>query len=245
LTTQIGDGQESPENLAALLCKVPTTVAKEVLHDLGVTRIDLRGLSPLVPTAGVVAGRARTLRYLPAREDAPASPRGAVGRQAVEALRPGDVLVIDAMGMTEGAVLGDMLGTRASMLGAAGVVVDGVVRDVQSLRALGLAVYARGTQPDPNRVHLNPWEKDVPIQCGGRLVQPGDWILADADAVLVVPEELAPEVARLGAEKLLAEEFSQDLLRSGSALDDAYPIPPARRQEFDRYRAARTPCPPQ
>jgi 5-oxopent-3-ene-1,2,5-tricarboxylate decarboxylase / 2-hydroxyhepta-2,4-diene-1,7-dioate isomerase len=206
------------------LRNVPTATAKEILAGLGVFRVDLAGLRSYgLPSA---AGRVRTLRYLPRRDDLEASARRWISRAAVDDLNSGDVLVIDAMGAREGAVLGDMLGARASYLRAAGAVADGVVRDVGSFASLGLAVFARGTNADPAAVHLVPWERDVPIQCCGRHVEPGDWILADEDAVLVVPAAHAARVVELAGERSALDEISQRLLRAGTSLDGAYPLPP-------------------
>ncbi|HEY2717763.1 MAG TPA: hypothetical protein VGI73_16245 [Solirubrobacterales bacterium] len=205
------------------LRSIPTATAKEILRELGLEDPVIPGLRPF--GGGSLVGRARTLRYLPWRGQ-PDPERAGLGRRAIEQLGPGDVLVIDAMGRPEGAVLGDMLGTRAAQLGAVGAVVDGVVRDVGTFAELGLTVFARGTHPDPARHHITPWEWEVPIQCGGQLVEPGDWILADADAVLVIPDELADRVAAAGAERNRRDEQSQRLLKGGARLDDAYPLPP-------------------
>jgi regulator of RNase E activity RraA len=205
------------------LREVPTATAKQMLAKLGVHSVDLPGLRPLSGGRLPVAGRARTLRYLPLREDLSAPPNGPVGRRAIEALMQGDILVIDAMGRRDGAVLGDMMGARAHYLGAGAVVADGVVRDLVSLRSLGLPVFALGTSPDPSAATMVPWEMDVPIQCRGRLVHPGDVILADEDSVLVIPVALAGEVASLSAKQAVEDELSQQRLRDGATLDAAYP----------------------
>ena len=212
--------------LPSTLREVPTATAKQVLAQLGVHSVDLPGLRPLTGGRLPVAGRARTLRYLPVREDLSAPPNGPVGRRAIEALTHGDVLVIDAMGRRDGAVLGDMLGARAHYLGAGAVVADGVVRDLVSLRSLELPVFALGTSPDPSSATMVPWEMDVPIQCRGRLVNPGDVILADEDSVLVIPVALAGQVTSMSAQQAVDDELSQKRLRDGATLEAAYPARP-------------------
>ncbi|MBD5654632.1 MAG: hypothetical protein IAI50_05560, partial [Candidatus Eremiobacteraeota bacterium] len=132
--------------MIARLAAVPTANAKQILRELGVARIAIAGVARLTSERRI-AGRARTLRYLPAREDTKPPSKG-VNRALVDSLVPGDVLVIDAGGCSDGAVLGDMLAARAVACGAAGVVADGVIRDVEGIRELGLAVWARGTYPD-------------------------------------------------------------------------------------------------
>lgn len=223
--------------LLARLSEVPTATAKQILRGLGVARTVITGVLRMT-TERRIAGRARTLRFLPAREDA-TPPRKGVNRALIDSLAPGDVLVIDAGGCVDGAVLGDMMAARASACGAAGVVADGVIRDVEGIDEIGLAVWARGRYPDSNAVSLIAWDADVAIRCGNALVQPGDYILADADAALVVPAALARETIRRAATMALEDEFSQNLLRDGAALDDAYPIPQARRAAFDEFARTR------
>jgi regulator of RNase E activity RraA len=225
------------DSLAERLGTVPTTTAKEALGNLGFRRVVLSGLDRLTGDAVPLAGRARTLRYLPFREDVEVPASGRLNRQFIETLQPGEVLVIDALGYPDAAVMGDMLAARAAYLGVKGAVVDGRIRDLAGFGPLGLTVYARGVHPDPSSRLLMPWQFDVPIQCGGALVQPGDWMLGDADAVMVVPGHLAGQVADRGEEAAVRDEFSQKLLHAGYALDCAFPIPEEMHEAFERYRA--------
>lgn len=197
----------------------------------------MHGLRPLTLQRRI-AGRARTLRFLPLREDV-TPPRKAVNRILIDALERDDVLVIDALGSEEGAVLGDMLAARAHARGAAGAIADGVIRDVEGIREIGLAVWARGTHPDANARALLAWETDVAIACGGVLVQPRDYVLADADGAIVVPPQYLDAMLDKAEEMALEDEFSQNLLRDGAPLDDAYPLSPSRRAEFEAFKAKR------
>lgn len=216
---------------------MPTATAKQVLRGLGVDRTFMYGLRPLTMQRRI-AGRARTVRFLPLREDV-TPPRKGVNRALIDSLERDDVLVIDAMGSMEGAVLGDMLAARAHARGAAGAVADGVIRDVDGIREIGLAVWARGTHPDANARALLAWETDVSIACGGALVQPGDYVVADADGAVVVPPQHLDALLRKAEEMALEDEFSQQLLRDGAPLDDAYPLSAARRTEFEAFKAKR------
>jgi regulator of RNase E activity RraA len=227
--------EAAQQALARRLATVPTSTAKVILRELGVTRVVAAGLRPVVAPPGIVAGRARTVRFLPGREDVKRGPRGAVNRALIDQMGAGEVVVIDAGGFAAGAVLGDMLAARAKYRGAAGVIADGVVRDVEGLSAVGLPVFARGTHPDPSSATLLPWETDVAVQCGGVLVQPGDWVLADTDAVVVVPAAHAEEVARRGEETNLEDAFCQRLLAAGFPLDEAYPLPSTLRADLQRF----------
>ncbi|HEV2123354.1 MAG TPA: hypothetical protein VGW38_11345, partial [Chloroflexota bacterium] len=100
----------------------------------------------------------------------------------------------------------------------------------------GLPVFARGTHPDPSGATMLPWETDIAIQCGGVLVQPGDWILADRDSVVVVPAAHAENVAARGEQINLEDTFCQRLLASGFPLDEAYPLPQKLRGDLERFQ---------
>lgn len=226
-----------PDSTIARLRKVPTATAKQVLRELGVDRTFLFGLRALTSDRRI-AGKARTLRFLPLREDVKPPSKG-INRRLIDTLERDDVLVIDAAGDMEGAVLGDMLAARAQARGAAGVVADGVIRDVDGIREIGLAVWARGTYPDANSRNMLAWEIDVAVGCGGALVQPGDYIIADGDGAVVIPPQHAETLLRKAEEMALEDEFSQQLLRQGAAIDDAYPLPSSRRAEFERFKASR------
>lgn len=226
-----------PNELIERLRAVPTATAKQVLRELGVDRTFCYGIRAMTSERRV-AGKVRTLRYLPLREDVKA-PRGAIHRRLIDGLDKDDVLVIDAMQSPDGAVLGDMMAARVHARDAAGVVADGVIRDVEGIRDIGLAVWARGTHPDSNVRALLPWETDVAIACGGVLIQPGEFIIADMDGVVVVPPQHAEAMLKKAEEMALEDEFSQELLRGGAPLDEAYPLPQAKRAEFERFKPSK------
>ena len=217
----------STPSLAERLRAIPTSTAETVLRALGVDRFAINVLRPIAGDEPM-AGPARTLRFLPARADY-ASPKGKLQRGLIDSLDDGEILVIDALGTLDAAALGDMMAGRAKARGAAGVVVDGVVRDVAGLRAMGLTVHARGAYPTPSPGRMMPWEIDVPVQCGGVLVVPGDYVIADLDGVVIVPAALGEEVARRGAAMNADDAISQRLLAEGKPLDEAYPLPPSAR----------------
>lgn len=150
--------------------------------------MSIDGVRPTLPGQKMV-GVAHTLRYLPLREDLFKKYGAGMNAQkrAIEELRPGHVLVMDARRDTSAGTLGDILALRARTRGAAGVVTDGGLRDSVAVTDLGLPVYHGGEHPSVlGRRHV-PWDSGVPIACGGALVQPGDLIVGDADGVVVVP----------------------------------------------------------
>ena len=122
--------------------------------------------------------------------------------------QPGDVLVISNQANPDVAVFGEITSTEARLKGLAGLVTDGRVRDSEGIRKLGFPVFARGTTPRvAGRGSLG--EVNVPVSCGGVVVEPGDVIVADADGVVVVPRLKAPQILRL-AENIL--NFEEDLV---------------------------------
>lgn len=114
--------------------------------------------------------------------------------KALDIAKPGDVVVVDAGGHKSTAVFGDLIASKAQHRGIAGFVIDGLSRDVESLREVDLPVFSIGTTPI-GPLHRGPGEINFPISCGGIVVNPGDLIVADDDGVIVVRNEFAEQVA--------------------------------------------------
>ena len=188
-------------------------------------RLDVRDhvmahtLRPLWPEA-LVVGRALTV--LAVEVYARTEPPYAGEIAAVDALRPGAVLVATTNGATSAALWGELLSTAAQARGARGAVVDGFTRDARKIRERGFPVFTTGVHPADSAGRLDVIAHDVPIRCGGVLVQPGDYIFGDFDGVVVIPADLAPEVVRLAEEKVRAENHLRDDLRAGMRVHDAF-----------------------
>ena len=228
------------ETLAERLRTVAASNARLFLEQRNVRRVVMEGLKPIASVEGSIAGPAHTIRFLPAREDIPAPPGQSLPFWLCDNIDAGEVLVCDALGCMDGAVFGDMMATRAKYRQAAGAVIDGVVRDVSGIAATGLPVFARGSYAHPFGGRLLPWETNAPVQCGGVLVRPGDWILADDTSVMVIPEDMVATVADEGDTKRAEEAFSQALLEAGVPLDEAYPLSESLRPHLKRFREAGT-----
>ena len=134
--------------------------------------------------------------------------------KSLDLANPGDVLVIDASSSMMTAVIGDLVSTKARHRGIAGVVVDGLVRDLDGILALGdFPVFARGTTP-LGPLHRGPGEVNYPVSVGGIVVNPGDVIVGDADGVVVVPQESAESMLRrLDARAAGAAEYQSAVAR--------------------------------
>jgi regulator of RNase E activity RraA/2-keto-4-pentenoate hydratase/2-oxohepta-3-ene-1,7-dioic acid hydratase in catechol pathway len=173
-----------------------------------------------------MTGFARTLRYVPFREDLFAAHGGGMNAQkrAVEQVRTNEVLVIEARGDPTAGTVGDILALRAQVRGANGIVTDGAIRDAAALAELGIPVYYAATHPAVlGRRHV-PWETNTTIACAGVTVQPGDIVAGDADGVIVVPRHLAKEVAQDAAEQERQERFIAEQVAKGEPIDGLYPI---------------------
>ena len=134
--------------------------------------------------------------------------------KSLDVARPGDVIVVDASGSPMTAVLGDLVSTKARHRGIAGFVVDGLIRDLPAIRALGdFPVFARGVTPI-GPLHRGPGEINFPVSCGGIVVHPGDVIVGDLNGVVVVPREIAPELLdRLTARQTAEADYTAAVAR--------------------------------
>jgi regulator of RNase E activity RraA len=134
--------------------------------------------------------------------------------RAFDHCRPGDVLVIDAGGDLSNAVLGGIMTAGAAMLGLAGVVVDGAIRDLAEIRERDFPVFARGVNhrgPYKN----GPGEINVPVCIGGMVVEPGDIIVGDPDGLLAFPAAAAADLIEKAQQQKAREDRQMEEIRAG------------------------------
>lgn len=240
----------------AALAQVSTATACHMLGQKGWRNTHAAGVLTIAPLGlGVrFVGRARTLRYLPRR-----SPEVVPGDEAtrealrlarrdspeialIEALEPGDVLCVEALGCPTSGIIGDILSARIRFRGAVAAVIDGVVRDTPFIRQVGLPVFARGSHPSASGRDLVPVAGDVPIHVSGVNVQPGDVVLLDDEGAVFMPADLAAYVAGIGPGKEHMELWIRDKIAAGASVLDYYPPGPAQREEY-RRETGRDPVP--
>ena len=131
--------------------------------------------------------------------------------KSMDVAQPGDVIVIDTGGSQGSAVLGDLVSSKALHRGVAGFIVDGLIRDVEGIKEIGLPVFARGVTPF-GPLHRGPGELNFAVSCGGIVVNPGDIIVADENGVVVVRKEFAhATVEQLESHHLAMEEYVADV----------------------------------
>jgi regulator of RNase E activity RraA len=223
--------------LLSALRRITTATVTTVLLKKGIRRTWMKGPQPLTAAQARIAGRAFTLRFVPAREDlaTPASwssPRST--RAAIEDMPEGCVAVIDAMGVTGAGVFGDILAQRMKVRGVAGLVTDGAMRDKAGVLETGLPVWCAGAAAPASVAGLTFVGWQEPIGCGGVAVYPSDVVVADGDGAVVIPAALAEEVARLGSEQEELEAWLMDEVKQGRALPGLYP---PNEETLARYKA--------
>jgi regulator of RNase E activity RraA len=224
--------------MVAKLAGASTATLTTVLLKTGLRNVWLRGTRPLRPDQPRVVGRAFTLRFVPAREDlaTPESWSSPIStRAAIEAMPAGCVAVVDAMGVTDAGIFGDILCSRMRKRGVAALVSDGVVRDVAGVLATGLPVWCRGVAAPPSVAGLTFVAWQEPIGCGGVAVFPNDVIVVDADGAVLIPAALLDQVIAAAVEQEQLEGWIMREVEAGAALPGLYP-PNAENRA--RYEAA-------
>jgi regulator of RNase E activity RraA len=222
--------------------RVSTATLTTVLFKRGLRNTFIEGARPLNPAACRMAGPAFTLRYIPAREDIdvidvfrdPRHPQ----RLAVETIPPGAVLVVDSRGDARAASAGGILIRRMMVRGAAGIVTDGGLRDSPDIAAMGFPAFCRAPSAPTNLCRHHAVDIDVPIGCGGVPVYPGDWVVGDAEGVVVVPAGIAGGVASEAVEMTAFEDYVEREVAAGRSTIGLYPPAPEARAAYEAFRAS-------
>jgi 2-keto-4-pentenoate hydratase/2-oxohepta-3-ene-1,7-dioic acid hydratase in catechol pathway/regulator of RNase E activity RraA len=231
-------GFELTDELRAALASVATATLSSQLRKRGLDNVSIDGLTPTRPGTKLI-GTARTLRFVPLREDLFASHGGGYNAQkrAFDTVGAGEVLVIEARGERGSGTVGDVLALRAQVNGAAGIVTDGGVRDLAAVAALDIPTYSAGPHPSVlGRKHV-PWDTDVTIACGGATVQPGDVIVGDSDGLLVIPPGLVAEVVADAIEQEREEEFIARMVAAGEKVDGLFPMNAVWKERYAAWLA--------
>ena len=227
------------EKHIAALQHVTTATITTVLLKKGLRNIWLRGTMPLRAGQKRVVGPAFTLRFVPAREDlaTPASWSSPIStRAAIEDMPPGCVAVVDAMGITDAGIFGDILCARMKKRNVAALITDGVVRDVAGVLATELPVWCRGAAAPPSVAGLTFVAWQQPIGCGGVAVFPDDLIVVDDDGAVVIPQALVSEVVDTAIEQEKLEAWIIGEVQAGAALPGLYPANAENKARYEAYR---------
>jgi regulator of RNase E activity RraA len=227
-------------DIRSTLTDVSTATLTTVLLKKGLRNVWLRGSMPLSKGQERRVGEAFTLRFVPAREDlaTPASWSSPVStRGAIEAMPEGCIAVVDAMGITDAGIFGDILAARMARRGVAGLVTDGVMRDLAGVLSTGLPVWCRGVAAPPSVAGLTFVNWQEPIGCGGVAIFPGDTIVADDDGAVVIPAALVDTVAAEAVEQERMEGWIMREVGRGVQLPGLYPMNAETRARYDAFKA--------
>jgi regulator of RNase E activity RraA len=214
---------ESLPSREEITASLYSAVLSDVLDSLGLPHEVMRPFVRPLDESLVLFGRARTGLYMPRYHVEPGHNPYEIEIALVDDLNPGDVAVFACNGPTERiAPWGELLTTASMARGATGCVTDGLVRDVRRIRELRFPVFHGGIGPLDSKGRAEMMAMDVPVECGGVRVEPGDYLLGDVDGVVVIPRAAAPEAIRLALEKVSAEDRTRELLASGRKLKDVF-----------------------
>lgn len=208
------------------LSNVTTATLTTILLKKGLRNVWIRSAFPLVKEFPRVVGRAFTVRFVPAREDlatpeswaAPKSSRG-----AIEQMPEGCIAVVDAMGVKDAGVWGDILCARMAKRGVRAMITDGVVRDLGGVLGTGLPVWSSGAAAPPSVAGLTFVDWQQPIACGGVAVFPDDVIVADQDGAVLIPNALLNDVVEAAVEQERFEGWIMQEVNAGAKLPGLYP----------------------
>lgn len=228
---------DTREKLMHVTCATLTTA----MFKRGFRNCFLQDVHPVAAKGQNMVGPAYTLRYIPAREDLnpitvfenPKHPQ----RVAVESCPEGSVLIMDSRQDPRAASAGDILVTRLWKRGVAGVVTDGGFRDSPAIGALDIPAYHNRPASPTNLMLHQAIEINGPIGCGGVPVFPGDIIVGDGEGVVVIPAEIADDVASEATAMSEFEHFVSTRVHDGRSIAGLYPpTDPETLVEFQAWR---------
>ena len=225
----------------SILESTSTASIATMLFKRGLRNQFIQNVGRLNPASKRMVGPVYTLRYIPAREDLnpvevfrdPDHPQ----RRAVEEIPAGHVLVMDCRLDATAASAGSILVTRLAIRGCAGVVTDGGLRDVDEIASLDMPSFCSRPSAPTNLTKHQALDLNVPIGCGGVAVFPGDIAVGDGDGVIIIPAELADEIATdaKGMEKY--EAWVVDQVKAGASIIGLYPMNDATRERYEAWLA--------
>ena len=230
------------EETRTRLMGVSTASIATALFRRGLRNQCIQGVTPVRWTGRKMVGQAFTLRYIPAREDRnglevfrdPGHPQ----RVAVETCPPGCILVIDARQDARAASAGSILVARLAVRGCAGIVTDGGFRDAEGIGRLDMPAYHQRPSAPTNLTLHEALDINRPIACGDAPVFPGDVLVGDQDGVMVIPAQLAEEIAQECAAMEVFEDFVIEQVAAGAAVIGLYPATsPEVGKAFEAWRS--------
>ena len=218
---------------------ISTATITTILLKKGLRNVWMRGTRPIRPGQPRLVGPAFTLRFVPAREDlaTPASWGSPIStRAAIEAMPEGCITVVDAMGVTDAGIFGDILCARMAKRGVAALITDGVVRDLAGVLSTGLPIWCQGAAAPPSVGGLTFVAWQQPIGCGGVAVFPDDIVVVDDDGAVLIPQAYLDQILAEAPEQERMEAWIMDEVENGAQLPGLYPM---NAETKARYEASK------
>ena len=199
-----------------------TSILSDCLDAVGVMDQALPAHIRPLDEAAVMVGRARTAAFMEVYHHTDGDNPYELEIALVDSLQAGEVPVFACSNPARVAPWGELLSTAAKVRGAAGALMDGCTRDVKAIRAMSFPVFHGGIAPLDSKGRGRIMALDVPIECAGVKVSPGDLVFGDADGVVVIPKRVEAEVLRLAFEKATGEKNTLRDLQRGDRLADVF-----------------------
>ena len=197
-------------------------VVSDTLDAMGLRQqVVAPGLRP-IGEGMTICGYARTGIYMPIYHDDETVRVYEHEIRLIDDLAPGDVPVISCNANQMICPWGELLSTRAQVLGSAGCITDGCVRDVRMIRDMGYPVFSGGTNPTDSKYRGKMMWLDVPCIIGGVTVNSGDLVIADLDGIVFVPAGMIAPAVEGALVKVRSENRVRDELRAGASLTDVF-----------------------
>lgn len=214
------EGTNEDQLLALLRERLYVAVVSDILDSAGLHDqvMDVR-LRPLAPAMRLI-GRAHTVLTADVYERQ-ANPYK-LEIEAVDALKPGDIMVASTGRSVRTSFWGELLSTAAVARGATGCVVDGYVRDALKIIEMNFPVFTAGLRPVDSAYRSTVIQYGCPVDCGGVIVRPGDIIFGDYDGIIVIPADRLEATVTAALAKVEGENNSRQMLLEGALLRDVY-----------------------
>ena len=198
--------------------KLFASLLSDVLDSLGCMHQALPPSIRPLDDASIMVGRARTALFMDVYDVRDGENPYENEIALIVSLQPGEIPVFACGKTGRIAPWGELLSTASKVRGASGALMDGLVRDIRAIRAMGFPVFHGGIGPLDSKGRGKIMAVDVPIECAGVKVAPGDLIFGDADGVVVVPQAIEAEVLAAAFEKLKGEKSTLADLQAGIPL---------------------------
>nr|WP_283949481.1 RraA family protein [Limobrevibacterium gyesilva] len=209
-------------DLQDIRSKLFASLVSDVLDSLGYMNQALPPAIRPLDESSVMVGRARTALFMDVYEVEPDENPYDLEIRLIDSLQPDQIPVFSCGRTGRIAPWGELLSTAAKVRGAAGALMDGMVRDIKAIRTMGFPVFHGGIGPLDSKGRGKIMAVDVPVECAGVRIAPGDLIVADADGVVVVPQQVEAQALAAAYEKLKGERKTLADLQAGISLGAVY-----------------------